>query len=224
MVRIEVTQQLHDAAPPYALIEAVFTDPNFAGYDVGWRVGPDPDWIDVGQLMVLHNEVMNGGFSQYAGNYRQSDLLARVDSATRGAAIVGLDEHVATVTEFRAWIVSNPQELLMQDGFDERADDLELLDDRLAHGLWNASETEKFLVSLDPKKAGLMRVKLEADLAEARATMEVYRETSPEIYAQFAADEWWARGLNDAGPSGLAYDIRVCSWLLFRPEFKLIER
>jgi len=103
---------------------------NFLGDHGVLEENMPPEWYDLYALDFYVAQVKNGGNSQFIHNARHL-LFMQLDRAKRAAGMLGLPELVAMIDSCRAWCEANPRARARQDGFENSADALEALDDRL---------------------------------------------------------------------------------------------
>jgi hypothetical protein len=75
-------------------------------------------------------QVNNGGHSQFVGNTGLEMLPTTSDDALAGLKAMGANAQHQTLQEMIAWVEAHPSEAALQNGFENRAAELNALDDR----------------------------------------------------------------------------------------------
>lgn len=118
------------------------------------------EYSDLYHLDYYVAQVKNGGNSQFIHN--SFDLLEQnLEGAARGARTIGLPELANIVDRCAEFCRQNPEEASIQDGADNRAPELEVLDDELYELKFSEEERAEYFASLPEDTAALLRAKLE---------------------------------------------------------------
>ncbi|MFS8184960.1 DUF4375 domain-containing protein [Pseudovibrio denitrificans] len=126
------------------------------------------DFVDLYYLDFYDAQVRNGGHSQFIHN-SFDNLFSNLERAERAAKMIGFPKLANLVHRCHTFCINNPEETAEQNGFSQRAAELDDLDNELYKFEYTPEERALAFKSLPPDKAEIFLSKFTFDRLEETA-------------------------------------------------------